>query len=381
MIVVTGGHGFLGWHVRALAHVRGLGDTVALGRVSDAALAAAVDGAERVVHLAGVNRASTAEVIEGNIDAARSLARAIRSSATPPKTVVYANSTQAGNGTPYGDAKATAAQILAEATRWSGSSFVDVRLPNIFGEHGRPYYNSVVATFCARLAAGQVPEVHENRALELMHATDAAALLLGLDAASPASKPVTTNITVGELAARLSEFATVYRTGDIPELRTRFDVRLFNTYRSFLGPAPVTLPRRGDARGELVEAVRAHGGTGQTFYSTTRPGVTRGDHVHLAKVERFVVLRGQARITLRRLLHSEVVELHVSGDSPVAVDMPALWAHAITNTGSEELVTLFWSNELFDPAAPDTYPEPVETNQAGETNQAVATTQAGETAP
>jgi UDP-2-acetamido-2,6-beta-L-arabino-hexul-4-ose reductase len=355
MIVVTGGNGFLGWHVRALARVRGLGETIGLGRVSDAALAAAVDGAERVVHLAGVNRAGPAEIVEGNINAARSLAQAIRASTTPPKTVVYANSTQAGNGTPYGDAKATAAQIIAEATRWAGSSFVDVRLPNIFGEHGRPYYNSVVATFCARLAAGQAPQVQENRVLELMHATDAAALLLGLD-----PQPPTTSITVGELAARLTEFAAVYRTGDLPDLGTRFDVRLFNTYRSFLDPTPVALPRRGDARGELVEAVRAHGGTGQAFYSTTRPGITRGDHVHLAKVERFVVLRGRARITLRRLLHFDVVQLHVTGDEPVAVDMPALWAHAITNTGDEELVTLFWSNELFDPAAPDTYPEPVE---------------------
>lgn len=364
MIVVTGGHGFLGWHVRALARVRGLGETIPLGRVSDAALAAAVNGAERVVHLAGVNRASSsAEVVEGNIEAARSLARAIRASATPPKTVVYANSTQAGNTTPYGDAKATAAQILAEATRWSGSSFVDVRLPNIFGEHGRPYYNSVVATFCARLAAGQAPEVHENRVLELMHATDAAALLLGLDVAPP-----TTRIAVADLAQRLAEFAAVYRTGDIPELRGRFDVRLFNTYRSFLPPAPVALTRRGDARGELVETVRVHGGGGQTFCSTTRPGFTRGDHVHLAKVERFVVLRGQARITLRRLLHDDVVELRVTGDEPVAVDMPSLWAHAITNTGDEELVTLFWANELFDPASPDTYPEPVQTTRPGEPN-------------
>jgi dTDP-4-dehydrorhamnose 3,5-epimerase and related enzymes len=360
MIVVTGGHGFLGWHVRALARVRGLGETVPLGRASEATLAAAVDGAERVVHLAGVNRASPAEVIEGNIAAARSLAQAIRASATPPKTVVYANSIQAGNGTPYGDAKAAAAQILVEATRWAGSSFVDVRLPNIFAEHGRPYYNSVVATFCARLASGQAPEVHQDRELELMHATDAAAQLLGLEATPP-----TTSITVAELAARLTEFATVYRTGDMPALRSRFDVRLFNTYRSFLPPAPVPLPRRGDARGELVEAVRVRGGTGQTFCSTTRPGYTRGDHVHLAKVERFVVLRGEARITLRRLLHDEVVELRVTGDTPVAVDMPALWAHAITNVGSEELVTLFWANELFDPAAPDTYPEPVALSRPG----------------
>jgi UDP-2-acetamido-2,6-beta-L-arabino-hexul-4-ose reductase len=354
MIVVTGAEGFLGWHVRALARVRGQGPTTGLGRVNDATLAAAVNGAERVIHLAGVNRASPAEVIEGNIGAASLLARAIRASSTPPKTVVYANSTQAGNNTPYGDAKAAAAQILAEATQWSGSSFVDVCLPNLFGEHGRPYYNSVVATFCARLAQGQVPEVRENRTLELMHATDAAAQLLGLTATPP-----TSTVTVADLARRLSQLAAVYRTGDIPELTSRLDVRLFNTYRSFLDPAPVALPRRADERGELVETVRVRGGSGQTFCSTTRPGFTRGDHVHLAKVERFVVLRGEARITLRRLLHDDVVELPVGGDAPVAVDIPTMWAHAITNTGSGELVTLFWANELFDPAAPDTYPEPV----------------------
>ena len=108
-----------------------------------------------------------------------------------------------------------------------------------------------------------------------------------------------------------------------------------------------------------MEAVKAHGGAGQTFFSTTRPGVTRGQHFHLAKVERFVVVRGEAEIALRRVLHDDVVRFRVSGRDPVVVDMPTMWAHSITNVGSDELLTLFWANEVFDPARPDTYAETV----------------------
>jgi UDP-2-acetamido-2,6-beta-L-arabino-hexul-4-ose reductase len=122
---------------------------------------------------------------------------------------------------------------------------------------------------------------------------------------------------------------------------------------------PYVPPRHSDVRGDLVEAVKVHGGGGQIFLSTTRPGVTRGQHYHLAKAERFLVLRGEAEIRVRRLLHDDVTTFRVSGDRPVFVDMPAMWAHDITNVGHGELLTLFWSNELFDPGRPDTYPEKV----------------------
>jgi len=353
-LVITGAGGFLGWHVRVVAHAMGLPSPVRVGR-DGLADPRALDGADRVVHLAGVNRGDDDEVVDGNIAAAEALARALRACTTPPKTVVFANSVQAGNGTPYGDAKAAAARILADATRWTGSTFVDQRLPNLFGEHGRPHYNSVVATFCRILADGGTPRIHEDRELELLHATDAAALLLG-------AEPVPTHrMTVSRVEERLRYFATVYRGGEIPDLTSRFDVRLFNTYRShcFPGHAPMPLARHADARGELVEAVRVHGGGGQTFCSSTRPGITRGEHYHLAKVERFVVVAGEAEIALRRLFTDDVVRFRVSGDEPVAVDMPTMWAHNITNVGDGELLTLFWANELHDPARPDTYPEKV----------------------
>lgn len=359
-IVLSGGSGFLGWHTRVLARALGLPAPHELSRddlTRPARLAGLLDGADRVLHVAGVNRGTAAEVRAGNEGAAAVLAEAIQQCATPPKTVVFANSTQAGNGTPYGDSKAAAAERLADATRWCGSEFVDLKLPNLFGEHGRPHYNSVVATFCRMLADGGTPHVQDDKALDLVHVQDATRALLGLEGADlvPARR------TVGELADALTHYAETYRRTELPALTDAFDLKLFNTYRShcFPGHYPMPLQRHEDARGGLVEAVKAHGTGGQTFFSTTRPGVTRGEHYHLSKVERFVVVRGEAEIRLRRVLHTDVVTFRVTGDEPVVVDMPTMWVHNITNVGSDDLLTLFWTNEIFDPDRPDTYAEKV----------------------
>jgi len=360
-LVVTGGGGFLGWHLRVLARALGFPPPVLVTRADLAdhrRLAGLLDAAELVVHVAGVNRGDPAVVSAGNLDLARALSAALAACTTPPKAVSFANSVQAGNGTPYGDSKAAAAALLADAARDAGSAFHDVRLPNLFGEHGRPFYNSVVATFCRQLADGAALSIVDpDRELVLAHATDAAALLL--DTTTVDDIPVGRR-TVGQLAGTLHRFADRYRTGEIPDLRDRFEVRLFNTYRSHLFPAntPLRPARHADARGELVEAVRAHT-AGQAFYSSTRPGATRGDHFHLAKVERFLVLRGEGEIRLRRVLHDDVVRFRVSGREPAIVDMPTMWAHSITNVGDGELVTLFWSNDIFDPDRPDTYREVV----------------------
>jgi UDP-2-acetamido-2,6-beta-L-arabino-hexul-4-ose reductase len=357
-LALTGADGFLGWHLRVLARTLGLPAPTVIGRdalTTPDKLAGLLNGVDRVIHVAGVNRGDPDEVATGNVALARHLAAGLRACQTPPKRVVFANSVQAGNGTPYGDGKAAAAVLLAETTRWFGSAFDDILLPNLFGEHGRPHYNSVIATFCRILADGGTPHVDADRELDLLHVTDAAAALLGVP-----SPRVPVRRTVRQLAGQLGRFATTYRTGDIPDLGDRFDVRLFNTYRSHLDPGPVPLTRHADARGGLVEAVKVHGGGGQTFCSSTVPGVTRGEHFHLAKVERFVVVRGEAEICLRRVLHDEVLRFRVSGDEPVVVDMPTMWAHNITNVGDGELTTLFWTNDLFNPADPDTYPEPVE---------------------
>ena len=357
-ILLTGGAGFLGWHTRARLRALTDHEVVLVTRANWASLGDLADGADAIVHVAGVNRGAPDAVERGNVDLARDVATAARKAGSIPR-LVYADSVQSGNGSLYGTGKARAGDILARAARETGADYVDVRLPNVFGEHGRPHYNSFVATFIDGLVCGEAPAV-VDRPIALLHAQQAAqALLDGLTAPAGRLDPPGTATTVAGVLDTLAGMWALYRTGDIPPLRTALEVDLFNTLRAavFPGHYPLPLTVHADQRGALVETVRAHGGQGQTFVSTTRPGVTRGEHFHLGKVERFVVLGGQARITLRKLFTRQIVSFDVSGDAPAVVDMPTLWAHNIANVGAGDLTTLFWTHTLFDPAAPDTYPE------------------------
>lgn len=361
-VALTGAQGFLGWHIRAALQEFGQEDaTIPVGDAfSVAEAAAAVSGSTRLIHLAGVNRGSDTEVSEENRRFASQLAQAIVRAEVPPAVIVYANSSQATNGSVYGKAKAAAADILRAAAEQVGSDFQDVLLPNLFGEHGRPFYNAVTATFSHMLAQGQTPSVSVDKVLTLLHAQDAADLLLG--AVDPgACRELEVLETVSGLLRRLARIDGVYRCGEIPDVAAKFDRDLFNTYRSYTFPdqAPVQLTRHADARGSFFEIIRSHGGSGQSSFSTTEPGISRGDHFHRRKIERFTVLSGSAVIALRRLFTDDVVEFEVTGDAPVAVDMPTMWSHKITNTGADLLYTSFWTNDIFNPQAPDTIEEAV----------------------
>lgn len=361
MIALTGAGGFLGWHTRVAARAGGI-DTraIALGdgyRFADAS--SAVSGADTVIHLAGVNRGSDETIETGNAIFADQLIRALDAAAESPDAVVYADSTQAGNGSVYGTAKAAAAEALSAWCDRNGATFFDVHLPNIYGEHGRPFYNSVTATFCHQLAAGDEPRIDVDRELTVLHAQDAADLLIATETHD--LDAVSDTLTVSGLLERLRSMAEVYRRGEIPDVSEALDRKLFNTYRSFTVDShlPIAHTRHEDARGAFVELIRTHGGTGQSSHSTTAPGITRGEHFHRRKVERFTVIEGRARISLRRVLTDETMEFDVDGDRPVSIDMPTMWAHNITNTGKSTLHTVFWTDDIFDLSNPDTFPESV----------------------
>jgi UDP-2-acetamido-2,6-beta-L-arabino-hexul-4-ose reductase len=272
--------------------------------------------------------------------------------------IVYANSTHAATDTVYGRSKRRAAEILAAAT----PRFSNLILPHVFGEGARPRYNNVTATFIEAVIAGQAPDVNPAGKVALLHAGAAA------DAAIGAVKqgltgdivPEARLIAVPDLLERLQHFHALYQANIFPDLGDPFERALFNSYRAALYPAgfPRPLKLNSDPRGTLFEAVKGGGG-GQTFLSWTEPGVTRGDHFHLSKVERFLVLQGEAVIRIRRALGGPLWEYRVNGTAPSPVDMPTLHTHSITNIGTEPLLTLFWTHELFDPAAPDTYFDPV----------------------
>ncbi|MDQ0824663.1 UDP-2-acetamido-2,6-beta-L-arabino-hexul-4-ose reductase [Arthrobacter sp. B2I5] len=363
-IALTGAGGFLGLHTRVAANSLGYEvGSVGLGSKFHCQTAMeTINGSDCLIHVAGVNRGSDTEVHDRNLEFATQLSDALRRVNTPPPVVVYANSIQAGNSSAYGQAKAEAAEVLQAAAISTGARFCNVLLPNLFGEHGRPFYNSVVATFCHLLNAGQTPEILDDKDLALLHVQDAADVLLG-SVPSENLKSLTASRTVSAVLEQLQEIAHVYRKGEIPALKSNFDLGLFNTYRSFRLQRPLELPfmmsRRADARGSFFEVCRSKGGEGQTSFSTTLPGVTRGQHFHRRKVERFVVLHGRAEIAIRCLFSDDVLLYKVDGSEPVAIDMPTLWTHNITNTGDSELFTMFWANEIFDPVRPDTFPEKV----------------------
>ena len=365
-IVITGGFGFLGWHTACRMRAMGGIDGVRIGRreFNDPdRFAAALEGADAVLHLAGINRAVTDEEVEhGNVVLARTLATAL-TRLERPVDVVYANSVQAEMDNAYGRGKAAASAELMGAVSACGGHFADVLLPNLFGEHGRPTYNSFVATFAHEVAAGRRPTVTVDREVPLLHAQDAARELLAGIGHTERRTLEAESRGVSEVLALLDEAHELYSTrGEIPPLPGRFEVNLFNTYRAAAFPAqwPLSPKVHSDNRGELFETVRAHGGTGQAFVSTTKPGQMRGDHYHLHKIERFFVVKGEAEIRLRRLLHDDVVTFRLTGDTPSFVDMPTLWVHNIRNVGNTELVTMFWADQLLDSKNPDQYPEKVD---------------------
>ncbi|WP_235933836.1 polysaccharide biosynthesis C-terminal domain-containing protein [Agromyces humi] len=334
---------------------------VALGERFDLARAAnAVGGAQRAIHLAGVNRGSEADVSDGNALLAQQFADVLLAVEEPPPVVVFANSTQSLGTSAYGAAKKRSAGVIERACARRGIRFEDVVLPNLFGEHGRPFYNSVFATFATLISEGREPTVEVDRPLVLLHAQDAADALIG-EASADLVADRARERTVSELLADLTGIADVYRNGEIPDVASPFDRDLFNSYRSYAFPTqlPFTMATHADERGSFAELVRARGGTSQTSVSTTHRWVTRGQHYHRRKIERFVVVSGTATIAMRRLFTDEILEYEVSGDVPHAVDMPTMWAHSITNTGTDDVLTAFWTNELFDPAHPDTIPEDV----------------------
>jgi len=364
-VAITGAHGFLGWHTACrLQAVHGI-EPVRIGRddfVDPDRLGHVLNDVDAVLHLAGVNRSDNeARVEEGNVEIARSLS-AVLSRLGRPVDVVFANSVQSEVDNPYGRGKAAAARILGEAAAAGGGRFSDLLLPHLFGEHGRPGYNSFVATFTQQVVDGVRPAVTNDREIQLLHVQDAAAELI------TSIGRTERRVVEGELRGISEVLALLERThlhyatrGEIPPLPGRFETNLFNTYRAATFPKmwPLSPDVHADERGRLFETVRAHEGPSQAFASITPPGQRRGDHYHLHKVERFFVVRGEAEICLRRLLHDELVTFRLSGDDPSFVDMPTLWTHSISNVGDTDLVTMFWTDQLLDPESPDQYPEQV----------------------
>ncbi len=359
-ILVTGSDGLLGWHLRCFLSTLKDVKVVPCNRAQfndGDYLRTAVEHADVVVHLAGMNRGDEQEVARTNIALADHLIGALTSCQVKPH-VLFSSSTHADGETSYGVSKRTAHEHLAAWADRSGAPYCNLILPHIFGEHGKPFYNSVVSTFAFQLAQGLTPEVKSDGQLSLLHAQDVAAFIWQQieKRTSGTERPQGTPISVTQLLSKLQSLVARYQNGVVPQLSQPLDLKLFNTYRSYCTheQRSHSLKLHTDNRGSLFESIRSDG-CGQVFLSTTHPGITRGNHFHTRKVERFVVIGGEAEIKVRRMLTSETHTYRVNGAQPQAIDIPTLHTHNITNVGSGPLLTMFWAGEHFDPQDSDTY--------------------------
>jgi UDP-2-acetamido-2,6-beta-L-arabino-hexul-4-ose reductase len=367
-VLVTGSKGFIGKNL-VVALRRALADVAEIDVDSPRdALLARVRGAEVVFHLAGTNRPEhEGEFVAGNVgsletltDALDTMPAAVGFAARP--LIVLSSSTQASLGNPYGRSKLAAEQALEAYAARTGTPAVIYRLPGVFGKWCRPDYNSVVATFCHNVARGLPISISdETRVVELVHVDDVVAAFMthlenrvaGL--ARGDVRPVFT-ASLGELADRIRGFRAMRETLEVADTSDPLTRRLLGTYTSYIPPAELAydLEQRADARGTLAELLKSPR-FGQMFVSRTKPGITRGNHYHDLKVEKFCVLEGDAAIRFRPVLGDEITEFRVSGKAFKVVDIPPGMTHSIENVGASELVVLFWASEILDRDRTDTH--------------------------
>ncbi|MFA7686587.1 MAG: NAD-dependent epimerase/dehydratase family protein [Moheibacter sp.] len=315
-----------------------------------------------VVHLAAMNRHESQEFIyETNVKLAKDLAASLKRTGSKAH-VLFSSSSQEERDNLYGKSKKEGREILAAWAKENGGIFTGMIIPNVFGPFGLPNYNSFIATFCHKLTHGEQPVIDQDGEVKLIYVGELVHEIITKIREGKTEEsydvPYTSTQKVSEVLAKLESYKKLYFDGgEIPVLDSKFDYNLFNTFRCYFdikNHYPVKFTQHTDPRGAFVEVIRLGIG-GQCSFSTTVPGITRGNHFHTRKIERFAVIKGKALIQLRKIDTDEVLDFYLDGNEPAYVDMPIWYTHNIKNIGDEELYTIFWINEPYDPADADTY--------------------------
>jgi UDP-2-acetamido-2,6-beta-L-arabino-hexul-4-ose reductase len=365
-IGITGQNGFVGTH---LFNTLGL-QPEAFERVSfkkyffenEKELDTFVTQCDVIVHLAAVNRHKDPEVIyKTNLGLVRTLVASLERTNSQAH-ILMSSSSQEGRDNLYGKSKKEGRELLANWAQKANAVFTGMIIPNVFGPFGKPYYNSVVATFSHQVASGETPRIEDDGLLKLIYVGELIAeIIKSIEQKTKQAHHVvnhTHETKVSELLTLLQSYKATYQDkGEIPTISNIFELNLFNTYRCYMNIKehfPIKFMQHTDARGSFVEVIRLGVG-GQVSFSTTVPGITRGNHYHTRKIERFAVIKGKALIQLRKIGTNEVLEFYLDGEEPSYVDMPIWYTHNIKNIGDEVLYTNFWINETYEANSPDTY--------------------------
>ncbi len=364
-VLITGANGFVGRNLTA--RLRAVPDIKILAfdvENSDQDLIDFLNQAEIVFHLAGVNRPQNVEEFQtGNADLTSRVVNTLEAAgrAVP---VVITSSIQAALDNPYGQSKKAAEDAVFAYGKRMGTPVYVYRLANLFGKWSRPNYNSVVSTFCHNISHDLPIQINNPDAvLSLVYIDDViaefVAILEGRVTAGDdgfCTVPRVMTITLQGLADTIRSFRASRQTAVLPDMSDTLTKFLYTTYLSYLEADDFAYAPdlKTDQRGWLFELIKSPA-IGQVFVSQTKPGITRGGHYHHTKVEKFIVVQGEAVIRFRKIDGGDVIEYPVSGADVRIVDIPPGYTHDITNVGTTDVITLFWACELFDPQHPDTY--------------------------
>ena len=329
-----------------------------------------VKNCDVVVHLAAVNRHIDQQVLhDTNVKLVQDLIDSFERMNKQPY-VFFSSSIQEKLDNPYGKSKQEGRILLEKWAEKNHAHFTAMVIPNVFGPFCRPNYNSFISTFAFKLIHGENPQIINDSSVPLIFVSSLCQFIVDkINNVSTRKEfieqvmiPYDFESKVSDILKKFALFNEQYvQKGIIPVLNNQNDINLFNTFRSYIQHDthfPVLLKMNTDERGTFVETIRLGVG-GQVSFSTTKPSITRGDHYHTRKIERFTVIRGKAKIQLRKIGTDEIINLYLDGENPAYVDMPVWYTHNIQNIGNEDLYTQFWINEWYDESNPDTFFEKV----------------------
>ena len=366
-VLVTGSRGFVGQNFSAsLKRLKSNSIKVMEFTREDtlSSLEEYLKNADLIFHLAAVNRpVDPQQFMAVNKGLTLEMIEILEKHNRKPD-IIYTSSTQVELDNLYGRSKREAEELLKEYQLKSNAAVLIYRLPNLFGKWCKPNYNSVVATFCHNLINDQkLTIVDENKAIDLVYIDDVVDELMKFVHESIPKKLQYMEInnvftvTVGDIAKRLMRIHEARQKLLIPDLSDRFTRYLLSTYQSHISLQSLSYPlmTHEDERGSLAEILKSEN-AGQIFVSTTKPGVVRGNHYHDSKLEKFCVLKGSARIRLRKINGDEIIIYDVADKPLRVVDIPPGYTHSIENIGVDDMIVLFWASEVFSKNKPDTFP-------------------------
>ena len=361
-ILVTGSKGFIGQNL-VTELLQSKSYTVdSFNRDDDASLLdSKIIQADAIIHLAGENRPTDEKEFErGNYQLTKKICQAVEK-ANKNIPIIFSSSTQAEEDSLYGKSKLAAENVLFELSKKVGNLVTIYRLPGVFGKWSKPNYNSVVATFCHNIA-NQLPiQINEpNKLLPLVYIDDViksfikALHVSGKNQQWGKVEPIY-SITIQELANQLQLFYDSRQNLITERVGANLTRALYATYLSFLSPNQFTydIPFFPDERGLFAEVLKTHD-SGQFSFFTTLPGITRGQHFHPSKSEKFIIIKGKARFRFRHILTNERFEIITTSKNLKVVETIPGWVHDITNIGENEMIAMLWANEVFDRNQPDT---------------------------